>query len=162
MKKWISILSVILIVIFASGCTIQPQTYNNNGISFQYPGDWNKDYKNDVQQNLGNSATVLVSLGKNNAGVVVAKMNTNGVNVNDLTSAFKSNMETSGFQFISQNTKAVDGVNIQELVLKDNSSRLYGSYVFLEKNNDIYLIIVETPNNDQTTVNMVLNSFKVQ
>lgn len=162
MKKWISILSVILIVIFASGCTIQPQTYNNNGISFQYPGDWNKDYKNDVQQNLGNSATVLVSLGKNNAGVVVAKMDTTGVNVNDLTSAFKSNMETSGFRFISQNAKTVDGTNIQELILKDNSSGLYGSYVFLQKNNDIYLIIVETPNNDHATVNMVLNSFKVQ
>lgn len=162
MKKWISVLAVILIVIFTSGCTAQPLNYSSNGISFQYPGDWNKDYKNDVQQNLGNSATVIVSLGKNDAGVVVAKMNITGVNVSDLMSAFKSNMETSGFQFISQNSKTVDGVNIQELVLKDNSSGLYGSYVFLQKNNDIYLIIVETPNNDHSTVDMVLNSFKVQ
>jgi hypothetical protein len=162
MKKWLSIIVILLIVAFASGCTTQPQTYSGNGVTFQYPGDWSKDYKNDIQQSFGNSATVLVSLGKDNAGVVVAKMNITGVSINSLSSAFKSSMQSSGYQTVSEKTKTVDGVTAQELVIKDTSSGLYGSCVFLEKNGVIYFIMVGTQNNDQATVDMVLNSFKVQ
>ncbi|MGZ7050098.1 MAG: PsbP-related protein [Methanobacterium sp.] len=161
MKRWAPIIIILLIVIFISGC-VQPQIYNSNGISFQYPGDWKNDYKSNVQNSFGNSATVLVSLGKENNGVVVCKMNTPQVNLNDLNSIFKSNMQYNGYQFISENKRTVDGNDVQEIIFKENSSGIYGSCVFLQNNNETYLIIVGTPNNDKSTVNMVLDSFKVQ
>ncbi len=162
MKKYISIIAILLIVAFASGCTSQPQTYSSNGITFQYPGDWSKDYKSDLQGSFGNSATVLVSLGKDNAGVVVAKMNITGVSVNDLTSAFKSSMQSSGYQIVSENSRNIDGINTQEIVLKETSSGIYGSCLFFQKNGAIYFIMVGTQSNDTETVDMILNSFKVQ
>lgn len=151
-----------IVVVFAAGCTTQPQTYNSNGLSFQYPGDWNKDYKNDIQQSFGDSADVLVSLGKDNAGIVVAKIKISGVTVNDLASAFKSSMQSSGYEFVSEKTRTVDGVNALEIVIKETSSGIYGSCVFFQKNGVIYFIMIGTSNNDQTTVDMILNSFKVQ
>lgn len=162
MKRWASLIAILLIVSFASGCITQPKTYNDNGITFQYPEDWNTDYKNNVQKMLGSSTTVLDSLGKNGAGVVVAKMNITGVDLNELTSIFKSSMQLNGYQFISEKNRTVDGSNVQETVLKENSSQMYGSCIFLQKNNETYLIIVGTPDNDKSTVDMILNSFKVQ
>ncbi|MGZ7109459.1 MAG: hypothetical protein ACXVHW_10850, partial [Methanobacterium sp.] len=126
MKRWAPIIIILLIVIFISGC-VQPQIYNSNGISFQYPGDWNNDYKSNVQNSFGNSATVLVSLGKENNGVVVCKMNTPQVNLNDLNSIFKSNMQYNGYKFISENNMTVDGNDVQEIIFKENSSGIYGS-----------------------------------
>ncbi|MGZ7160695.1 MAG: hypothetical protein ACXVHR_09485, partial [Methanobacterium sp.] len=84
------------------------------------------------------------------------------VNLNDLNSIFKSNMQYNGYKFISENNMTVDGNDVQEIIFKENSYGIYGSCVFLQKNNKTYLIIVGTPNNDKSTVDMVLDSFKVQ
>lgn len=164
MKKWISIISILLVVVFAAGCTTQPQTYNGNGISFQYPGDWSTDYKSDIQQSFGSSANVLASLGKDNSGIAVAKVNATGISVstNQLVSTVKSSLQSGGFQVVSEKTRTVDGANANEIVLKDNSTGLYGSFTIFKKNNDIYLIMIATPDNNQQTVDMILNSFKIQ
>jgi hypothetical protein len=164
MKKIIPIIAMLLVVVFASGCTTQPQTYNSNGVSFQYPGDWNTNYKSDIQQSFGSSANVLVSLGKGDSGMAVAKVNASGINISteELISAFKSSLQSSGFQTVSEKTRTVDGVSANEVVLKDNSTGLYGSFTIFKKNNDIYLIMIATPDNNQQTVDMVLNSFKIQ
>ncbi len=159
--KWLSIMIIIGMITFISGC-IQPQTFNESGISFQYPGDWNTDYKNSIQNNFGNSATVLVSLGKDNSGVVVCSMNLGQINLNDLSSIFKSNMQYMGYQLISENNRTVDGNNVTENIFKENQTGIYGSLTFLQKNNKTYLIIVGTPNKDKSTVDMILNSLKIQ
>lgn len=161
MRKWLSVFLIITMLAFISGCT-QPQTYNENGISFQYPGDWSIDYKNNVQNSFGNSATVMVSLGKENSGVVICKMNVDQINLNDLTYIFKSNMEYSGYQLINQNNRKVDDNNVTENIFKENSTGIYGSLTFLQKNNETYLIIVGTPNKDKSDADMILNSLKIQ
>lgn len=166
MKKWITILAVILVAVFAAGCTSSsgPKTYNSNGISFQYPGDWSTDYKSDIQESLGNSANVSVSLGKDDAGMAVANAEMGSVNVplDTLASAFKSGLQSGGFTISSEKTRTVDGSTAKEFVIKDNQSGLYGSFTLFKKNNDIYFIMIATPDNNQQTVDMILNSFKVQ
>ena len=46
--------------------------------------------------------------------------------------------------------------------MKDSSNGDYASLTFLNKNNSIYIIMISTPDNNQQTINMILNSFKFQ
>ena len=164
MKKWISIIGVILVVVFVSGCTAQSsaKTYSGNNISFQYPGNWSTDYNSSLQ-NFGSEGDVLVKLGKNDSGMGVAKANIGSSNLSAATMA--SEFETliqSKYQIISNKTVIVDGINATQIVMKDNSNGDYGSLTFLNKNNSIYIIMISTPDNNQQTINMILNSFKFQ
>ena len=165
MKKWISIIAIMLVVVFAAGCTdSSPKTYTGNGISFQYPADWSTDYKSDFQDSLGSSGTVLVSLGKDNAGIAVAKMDlgTAQVSASKFASAFKSSASSGGLTFVSEKTVTVAGNTGYEKVFKytENSSSMYASCIFFENSNDLYLLMIGTSDNDQKTVDMILNSFK--
>jgi hypothetical protein len=164
MEKWISIIALILVVVFASGCTAQSsaKTYSSNNISFQYPGNWSTDYNSSLQ-NLGNEGDVLVTLGKDNSGMAVAKADTGSSNISasTLASGFKTIIQ-SKYQYISNKTVTVDGINATQLVIKDSSNGDYGSLTFLNKNNSIYIIMISTPDNNLQTINMILNSFKFQ
>lgn len=164
MKKGIAIVTILLAVVLAAGCIDSgPKTYSGNGVSFQYPSDWSTNYKSDFQEGLGSSGDALVSLGKDDAGVAVAKMNLGSVQVTaaDIASALKTTTQSSGFTFISESTRTVDGVKAYESTFKQTSSGLYASFTFLEKNGGLYAIIVATPSNDKQTVDLILNSFKV-
>ncbi|MBI5679889.1 MAG: hypothetical protein HZC47_03210 [Methanobacterium sp.] len=165
MKKWIAILAVLLVVVCASGCTSQPQTYSGNGITFQYPGDWSGNWTSEIQQSVGSSSTVLTSLGKDNAGMAVAKVNIGSVPISiaDLTSTMKSGFQSAGYQSVTEKTRTVSGENATEIDFKYNvsSTQNYGSFTFFKKNTDIYMIMISTPDNNQQTIDMILNSFKV-
>lgn len=169
MKKWIIIIAVILGVVDASGCITSStnttsntsyKTYNGNGISFQYPEEWNTDYNSSLG-NLSSEGDVLVTLGENNSGMAVAKANTgsNNISASLLASEFKSIIQ-SKYQYISNSTLNVDSANATELIIKDNSTGDYGSLTFLNTNNATYIIMISTPKNNQQTINMILNSFK--
>lgn len=164
MKKWIAILAVLFVVVCASGCTTQPKTYNDNGITFQYPGDWTNNWTSDIQQYSGNSGNVLVSLGKDNAGMAVMKINLGSItmNIKDFAALFKTSIQSGNVTLVSDKTRTIDGVTGYETVVKDNAKGLYGSFTLFEKNNTIYFVIIATPDNNQQTVDMILNSFKVQ
>jgi len=167
MKKYaILVIAILAIVVFASGCTNSgTNTYNNSGISFQYPGEWSTNYTSNLQQSISsNNMTTLVSLGKDNAGIFVAKKDTGSANVSldNFASAFKSNIQSSGFSVISENTTAIDGNNAKQFVLNDSKSGLYFSFNAFQKNKNLYFVVIATPDNNQQTVNMILNSFKIQ
>ena len=164
MKKWISIIGVILVVVFASGCTAQSsaKTYSGNNISFQYPGNWSTDYNSSLQ-NFGSEGDVLVKLGKNDSGMGVAKADIGSSNISAATMAseFKTIIQ-SKYQYVSNKTVTVDGINATQLVIKDNSNGDYASISFLIKNSSLYIIMISTPDNNQQTIDMILNSFKFQ
>lgn len=165
MKKWITIIGLILVVVFASGCTAQSsaKTYNGNNISFQYPENWNTDYNSSSIQNLGNEGDVIVTLGKDNSGMAVAKADivSSNISASTLATEFKTIIQ-SKYQYISNKTVTVDGINATQLVIKDSSNGDYGSLTFLKKNNSFYIIMISTPDNNQQTINMIINSFKLQ
>jgi hypothetical protein len=106
---------------------------------------------------------VLVTLGKDNSGMAVAKANIGSANISasTLSSGFKTIIQ-SKYQYISNKTVTVDGINATQLVIKDNSTGDHGSLTFLNKNNSIYIIMISTPDNNQQTIDMILNSFKFQ
>ncbi|MGF7119471.1 PsbP-related protein [Methanobacterium oryzae] len=164
MKKWISIIAIMLVVVCAAGCIdSSPKTYTGNGLSFQYPADWSS-YESDLQKSMGSSGDVLVSLGKGDEGVFVAKMNlgTAQVSASEFADAFKSSASSGRLTFVSEKTVTVDGSTGYEKVFKytENSTQLYASCTFVKNNGTIYMILIGTPNNDQETVDMILNSFK--
>ena len=164
MKKWIPILAVLLVVVCASGCTTQPQTYSGNGITFQYPGDWGTNWTSSAQGSFGSSGNVLASFGKDKNGVAVVKVNTGGINLdaNTLTSAFRSAFQSQGQA--TEKTRTVGGVNATEWNMQINSANgtEYGSFTILKNNADVYMIIIGTSDNNQQTVDLILNSFKFQ
>lgn len=164
MKKWIAILAVLLVVVCASGCTTQPKTYSGNGITFQYPGDWGENWTSSVQQSFGSSGSILVSLGSGDSGVAIAKVNMGSlaISLSDFAAAFKTGMTGSNMTFVSEKNRTIDGVTGYELVVKDNSANMYGSFTLLQKNGNLYLIMIATKDNNQETIDMILNSFKVQ
>jgi len=172
MKKWIMIIAVILAVVFASGCITSSssnstsntsyKTYNGNNLTFQYPEEWNTDYNSSLASS-GSEGDVLVTLGENSSGIAVAKANTGSNNISAalLASEFKS-IITSKYQYVSNSTLTVDNANATELIIKDNSTGDYGSITFLNTNNATYIVMISTPDNNQQTINTILNSFKTQ
>lgn len=168
MKKLIPILAVLLVVVCASGCTTQPQTYTGNGITFQYPGDWGSNWTSDVQQSLGSSGSVLVSFGKDNAGVAVAKVPmgslASSISLADLSSAMKTGFQSAGYQSVTEKNRTVGGISATEIDFKytANSTDTYGSFTLFKSSNDVYMIMIATPDNNQQTIDMILNSFKIQ
>lgn len=153
-----------LVVVCAAGCIdSSPKTYTGDGISFQYPADWGS-IESDFQKSIGSSGDVLVSLGEDDEGIVVAKMDlgTAQVSASQFASAFKSSASSGGLDFVSEKTVTVAGGTGYEKVFKytQNSSQMYASCIFLENNNSLYMIMIGTPNNDQETVDLILNSFK--
>lgn len=162
MKKWIPILAILIVVAFASGCTAQTQTYNSNGITFQYPGDWSNTNTSSAQAIFGNSATILASLGKEGAGtgIIVMKIHPE-LNLNDVIDTVRSSATSGGYQLISETTRIVDGVNAT-VINEKSANGVYYTNVALQKNNSIYDIMIASPNSDQANVDMILNSFKVQ
>ena len=105
----------------------------------------------------------MVTLGKNDSGMVVAKADLGSHNISAATLA--SEFETiiqSKYQIISNKTVTVDGINATQIVMKDNSNGDYASLTFLNKNNSIYIIMISTPDNNQQTIDMIINSFKFQ
>lgn len=164
MKKWIPVLAILLVVVFAAGCTSESKTYSGNGVTFQYPAEWSNDYKSDFQSSFGNTGNVLVSLGKDDAGIVVVNfdLGTAKVSASEFASAFKSSVTSGSFQFVSEKTVQIAGVTGYEQTYKytENSTQMYLSVTFFEKNNTMYLLMIGTPDNSQETNDMILNSFK--
>jgi len=119
--------------------------------------------KHSSLQNFGSEGDVLVKLGKNDSGMGVAKANIGSSNISAATMASKfETIIQSKYQIISNKTVTVDGINATQLVIKDNSNGDYASISFLIKNSSLYIIMISTPDNNQQTIDMILNSFKFQ
>ncbi len=53
-----------MLVLFASGCTVDTgyQTYNANGVSFQYPTDWEQLSPDKISASTSGSAEIIASV----------------------------------------------------------------------------------------------------
>lgn len=168
MKKYISILVVLLVVIVVSGCTSSPQTsnqtktYNANGISFQYPADWNDNAKTTPTNALNEST--LADLGNNENRVVVNKLDIPpSINVTlEWLAQSHSSYYIERNMTISNKTITIDGVNAIQIDATSKNGKNHGSSIILKKNNTIYYITIGTPENNQQARDMILNSFKIQ
>ncbi|WP_414469170.1 PsbP-related protein [Methanobacterium sp. ACI-7] len=163
MKKWITIIIIFLMVVFAAGCVSEPKTktYNANGVSFKYPEDWNIDY-NEIKQL--NSSSLLVNLKSrdNNSGVTVTKEKLN-TTINEYANNFyQTYSENYDILIISNKTRLINGINALEINRRFSNTQesFYYSTKLIKRDNYIYSIEIQCSEYDKRPVDIILNSFK--
>ena len=81
MRKWISIIIVLAVIVLISGCASKQsldstKNYSANGLSFTYPGNWSELDTTSYQSVLGDRGQLLVLVGDgSNSAFGVAKLN---------------------------------------------------------------------------------------
>jgi len=166
LKKLILILGILAVMVMASGCissSSSNKTYSSNGVSFTYPGDWS------VQNNTQalNISNVIVWVGNEKSAFALANVtipkNKTLANTTQWATGTKSNYKNSGYEFVSEKSRTVDGANGYELVFRKSGN--YSSYTYFVKNGTPYLAAFNFIDSNMQTVNetvdMVLNSLKV-
>jgi len=175
MKKYgLLILAILAVVVFASGCTSSGQnTYNSNGISFNYPGSWKEISATNVDSvaGVGDPNSFDNSTKMENTVVVIQKIEMpSGYTLNQVVDTIITQFASQdpNFQKISENTITVNGATAYEVVYKmgSNGVQKQEKAVFLEQNGNLYDISCSALPNDfdsqQANFDMVINSFKVQ
>jgi hypothetical protein len=176
MKKYaLLIIAILALVVFASGCTDSgSKTYNDNGISFNYSGSWEK-LSNVLNTNaiagVGDPNSIDKSTNMTNTLVVVQKVAMpSGYTLKQVTDATITQFEAkdSSFQKISEKTITLNGATAYEIVYKINVNGVQKQEkaVLLEQNGYLYAITGSSLPSDfesqQANFDMVINSFKVQ
>ena len=167
MKKYIFlIVSLLFLIVLSSGCTSNAsnKTYSANGVSFSYPGNWNEQNTSDLQSQIGNGNTVLAYVGENNVTqFAVQKINIGSnqrlTTLSEWASSINSTTKNNGYTYVSEKSTTIDGVNAIQITLKSGNSYLTADYFI--KNGNGYGTLYSANNNDQTNLDMILNSLKI-
>ena len=136
-------------------------TYSANGISFNYPSNWDIQSQNDagntIVQAIINDTNFEVSIAPPPAGL----SGQNAFNVEN----------PSGWQQISNNSSTVDGTTAYETIYRVNNTSLFQSImideqIMFNKNGNSYMMDFLTPekdyNHEKPNFDEIVNSFKTQ
>ena len=168
MKRFVLIIIMLVLIAAASGCTSQqntsPKTYNANGVSFNYPGNWTEQNLSDLQSQLGSAGTVLAVVGDNSAyKFSIYKLNIGANQRLTTLSEFASNnnntIKNQGKTYVSEKQRTIDGVNAYQITFQ--SSGAYITNVYFVKNGTGYISTYGAPNNDQQNLDLILDSLKI-
>ncbi len=135
MKKntsWIfAILSMIILVVLVSGCTSSSQnlnkTFSSQGISFNYPSDWNNgNFTGEDAVNV----TSLTRLGvlDSPSGLILAvskvdlSLLAGNMSVESFKNSSKASIANESAQILSDNQTNVNGVNVYAFVYTKNNT----------------------------------------
>jgi hypothetical protein len=153
------------IILSISGCTNQAsnKTYSENGLTFNYPGNWSQLNTSQFQNSIGTSGTLLVVVGdkdQNRFGIATANI---GAGQELKTPAEWANgMNTSsGFQYLSGKSSTIDGVEGYQLSMKDPSNNYNYYYAYWVKNNKGYLSVLVSPIDQQSLFENISKSIKI-
>ena len=168
------VLGILILVVFASGCT-SSNTYNANGISFDYPSNWTELSKDQVTSASGGNVTAIAAVAdpnsiqnKNYQTLVIIQSINTALSLNEAVTAFKSLIQSTGGQVVSEKSITVDGVSSKELIYTITVSGVAKKerLVIVPKNNKVYAIIGSAStadfNGQQANFDLIINSFKIQ
>ena len=173
MRKYvILVISILALVVFASGCTSETQnkTYNASGVYFIYPGAWS-ELSSDQLNLTSDAASAIVAVSDNSGqtGVLVQSTPSLSQSLTDFVNTNKASIKKMGYTILSENTTTVNGVKAHQIIFSGSESS--GSdtkqvMTLFKKNNKIYYIVFNSQPEDfdsqQANYDMVLKSFKVQ
>lgn len=179
MKKTIFIgLLGVMLVLFASGCTVDTgnQTYNGNGISFQYPTNWEQLSPDKISASTSGSAEIIASVvdpnsiqNNNYQTLVFVQRASTTVSMAEAMAANRAAIESAGGQIISQKDLTVNGIAATELIYTISTPSGVAKkerMVTMDKNNNLYYIICSTPADgfdaQQSNFDQIIQSFQIQ
>ncbi|MBM4241576.1 MAG: hypothetical protein FJ150_07960 [Euryarchaeota archaeon] len=170
-KSAIGIISILVFVVLASGCTSEVTTENKtthfegNGTSFDYPSNW------IPLINTTNERYIVAKFGDPNqkindsisTAVIVEKAS--GLTVEDGKSIFRAK---PNYEFISEKTITIANTNATELIFKTTEQGIQLKYrtIMLTKNGFLYAITFYAKTEDfegqNANFDMIINSFQIQ
>ncbi|HMK54772.1 MAG TPA: PsbP-related protein [Methanobacteriaceae archaeon] len=179
MKKIIFIGTMaVLLVLFVSGCTdnTKNQTYSGNGISFQFPTNWEQLPPENISASTLGSAEIIAAVVDPNSiqnnsyqTLVFVQRAPTSVTMVEAMAANRASIESAGGQVISQNDLTVNGIAATELIYivsTPSGVTKKERMVVLDKNNTRFYIICSTPadgfDSQQSNFNQIIQSFQIQ
>lgn len=169
MRRMFIVPILLVLIVAASGCTSQQnsnlnKTYSSNGVSFTYPSNWTVQNTSSLQNQMGNTGEVLAVVGDgdtNKFGFAKLKISSNQrvASLNEWAANYNKTMKNQGSTYVSEKKLTVDGVDAYQITMQDSGS--YVTDVFFVKEGKGYLAVHASPNNDQQTLDMLMNNLKV-
>jgi|GEM_PF-553109 len=176
--KWYTVLFLIVLVVLSILSVykaLTPQTYSDNGISFNYPGTWDQLSAKDWDINSTSSNPTIAVVGdsnnaQNNSYVTMAmvqKTNQSGT-LDEIVAASKADLQKDKKAvMISDKNITVNGLKAHDVFYNvtmggvNKKARL----VVLVKNNTVYSLTLSAPAsefaNQKENFDMIVKSFKV-
>ena len=154
--------------------TSTPQTYNENGVSFNYPDTWNKLPANELGTANGSESTIAVVGDSSNAQnssyvttVMVQKSDKSGT-LDQIAAASKTDLENDKKAVMTSDENiTINGMKGQDITYNVTTDGVNkeNRLIILQKDNTIYSITLSTPasnfNNQKENFNTIIQSFKV-
>jgi hypothetical protein len=175
-KYIVLVIFLVCCVVFASGCvsnnktTNTTKTYNQNNISFTYPGSW--EIVNATSPNAVVAVADPNSIQNGTPTTLVVIQKPDVPAGSDINTVYASNYATffnnTNYMRISDGNITVNGATALDNIYKTNTTvnPMQYSAVWLNESGSIYVILsaaqVSDFDNQTTNFNLILNSFKVQ
>lgn len=176
-KKYIGlIIGFLVLVVSSSGCISTGwlvnnlnngnSTYSGNGISFNYPSNW------QLSQNTATGSTFSVSVfryNSMNSTVLQLYIMPSNKSTQDIINNMQNTVVPNG-TILSKGTLKIDGNTAYQItcINKDNGSNQSMRYegISFVKNGKMYSFLLQAPNKDfdkeKSNFDLILNSFKIQ
>jgi len=180
LKKYpLIILTILLLSVLSSGCifdngnkTNQTKNYTQNGISFDYPGQWgiaNTTVNNTIVA-VADPASIDPNTGFATTVAVIQKLTLpSGSNMADIYNRnYEALFNNSSHQRISEGNITLDSLKAFENVytLNENGIQKQQRALWIENNHTIYVILCSAKvtdfNNEKQNFDMIIYSFKIQ
>lgn len=173
--KWYYVVFFIFFIVISCATiykAVMPHNYNENGVSFNYPGTWTKLNPNQLNNTNESTNSDLVAVGDPNSAhsgnIIVIVQRTEKVgNLDEIVEASKAELAKDwGAVVISDNIIKVDGRDAHDIIyMTDSRSNKKQRMVIFDKNEMIYCIIlggsISAFDGQKDNFDMIVNSFKV-
>lgn len=173
--KWYYVVFFIFFIVISCATiykAVMPHNYNENGVSFNYPGTWTKLNPNQLNNTNESTNSDLVAVGDPNSAhsgnIIVIVQRTEKVgNLDEIVEASKAELAKDwGAVVISDNIIKVDGRDAHDIIYTtDSRSNKKQRMVIFDKNEMIYCIIlggsISAFDGQKDNFDMIVNSFKV-
>jgi hypothetical protein len=169
----ILIIVLLCFVVLASGCITDnkqsnvTKTYNQNNISFTYPGVWELASTTSPNAVVALADPNTIQNGSPTTILVVQKPDVpKGSNLTAVYATnYKSFFNTTGYQEVSEGNLTINGANALENIYKsDTGDQKEYRAVWFNRNSIIYVLLFSAKSTDfqaqQDNFNLVINSFK--
>lgn len=173
--KWYYVVFFIFFIVISCATiykAVMPHNYNENGVSFNYPGTWTKLNPNQLNNTNESTNSDLVAVGDPNSAhsgnIIVIVQRTEKVgNLDEIAEASKAELAKDwGAVVISDNIIKVDGRDAHDIIYTtDSRSNKKQRMVIFDKNEMVYSIIlggsISAFDGQKDNFDMIVNSFKV-
>ena len=158
----LGVLSVLMVVVAVSGCTsnTNTQTFNGQGISFQYPSDWQQFTPNNTDA----SEVVHLQITEGTSILGVFVKSDDGLNLELQKEAMLMGISRNNnvISINKINIAGGSGYRIDTSYEKGNGSKGYHTHIFFVKNGKFYLLLFTTDSLSaiESDINTIVNSFQ--